>query len=422
MILYHGEIFDDTEQDRLIISLKDDLYIPFCLGKQLDRQTVINACDNLAQKVLRGSFDGIIKPYLEMLSITESEFRSMVNLFLRENLEYKCRVELCDEEQIIGGKFIRQRYPLGVLMHIAAGNIDVLPAYSVIEGLLAGNINILKLPAGDSGLSVTLLSELITAEPKLADYIYVFDVPSVEIQTLKKLAHYCDGVVVWGGDAAVAAARSIAGVSSKIISWGHKLSFAYADLSASDQDLKKLAAHICVTNQILCSSCQGIFVNTNNRNEQNAFAERFFKILKAVNAEVGSAEFGMRAKNAISIYNEKLEQHKTHNTIFSDNGVSVICTDDKELNLSYLYRNVWIKRLPLNEIIKTLKPYKGYLQTAGVLCPIESKQKQICCSLAAAGVVRITSAGNMSRIASGEAHDGCYALREYSRIVETELF
>lgn len=422
MILYHGKIFDDTEQDKLIASLKNELYKPLYSGNRLNRQTVICACDRLAQKVLSGRFDELVKPYLEMLSITETEFRSMVQLFLRESLEYKCSVELCDDEQIIGGKFKRERYPLGVLMHIAAGNVDVLPAYSVIEGLLAGNINILKLPTGDSGLSVTLLSELIAIEPKLADYIYVFDVPSVETKTLKKLAQYSDGIVVWGDDAAVAAARSMAEISSKIISWGHKLSFAYADLSASDEQLKELATHICTTNQVLCSSCQGIFIDTDDKNEQKAFAERFFKILKAVNSEVGCADFGMRAKNAISIYNERLEQHKTNNIIFSGGGVSVICTDDKELKLSYLYRNIWIKRLQLNEIVKSLKPYKGYLQTAGVLCPIESKRKQICCSLAAAGVVRITSGGNMSRTVSGEAHDGCYALREYSRIVETELF
>ena len=36
------------------------------------------------------------------------------------------------------------------------------------------------------------------------------------------------------------------------------------------------------------------------------------------------------------------------------------------------------------------------------------------------GVVRITTAGNMSRTVSGEAHDGTYALRMYSRIVEIE--
>jgi len=42
-------------------------------------------------------------------------------------------------------------YPLGILFHIAAGNMDALPAFSVLEGLLTGNINILKLPSADGG-------------------------------------------------------------------------------------------------------------------------------------------------------------------------------------------------------------------------------------------------------------------------------
>ena len=49
------------------------------------------------------------------------------------------------------------------------------------------------------------------------------------------------------------------------------------------------------------------------------------------------------------------------------------------------------------------------------------KRKKITDALARIGVVRITSAGNMSRTICGEAHDGTYALREYSRIVETEI-
>lgn len=40
--------------------------------------------------------------------------------------------------------------------------------------------------------------------------------------------------------------------------------------------------------------------------------------------------------------------------------------------------------------------------------------------LARAGVVRITRAGGMSRTLAGEAHDGRYALREYTRVVEWE--
>lgn len=418
MILSFGKIYDDSQQSKIISELSDSLYLPLIEGKSLEADTVISACDTLSKRVINGEFDSLVTPYLELLSISNDEFIEMAKLFSRSSLEYKVSIELSDEEKLIGGQFTRKRYPLGVLLHIAAGNVDVLPAYSVIEGLLAGNINILKLPAGDSGLSVKLLSELISIEPQLADYIHVFDVPSTELDTIKQLADYSDAIVVWGGDSAVAAARKLASVSTKIISWGHKLSFAYASTDADDEQLYNLAKHICTTNQLLCSSCQGIYVDTDSKAEQLEFAKRFFKAFRQANKDCGEADFGMRAKNAISIYNERLEQHATGNTIFSENGVSVICSDDSELKLSYMYRNVWIKRLPHSKIIKTLKPYKSYLQTAGVMCNDAEKRKQIYSLLANAGLVRITNSKDMSRTVSGEAHDGCYALREYSRIVE----
>lgn len=421
MILYHGEIIQNSRQSEMIESLKDDVYYPIFNRDLLQSETVINACDKLAQKVLNGDFDSIVKPFLDLFHINDMQFRDMVNLFSKQRLEYKCNIELCDNEKIIDGKIFRKRYPLGVLLHIAAGNVDVLPAYSVIEGLLSGNVNILKLPMGDSGLSVKLLYELIKIEPLLSDYIYVFDVPSTETETLKILADLSDGVVVWGGDAAVKAARNMVEVDTKIIAWGHKLSFAYAELDASDEQLEKLAQSICDTNQLLCSSCQGIFVDTESKDEQREFAQRFFHILKKVNKESRPIEYGMKAKNAINLYNEQLEAHTTGNTVLYEDGVSVITSEDKTLDLSYLYRNVWIKRLPINEL-NTLKAYKNHLQTASVLTTNPEKRIIICDLLARTGVVRITSPGNMSRMICGEAHDGTYALREYSRIVETELF
>ena len=188
MILYQGKILQNSRQEALIESLKDDVAIPLLHKEALSAAAVINACDKLAQRVLSGDFDNIVKPFLRLFNISNEQFEELVRLFTKESLSYKCSIELCDDERTIDNKVIRKRYPLGVLLHIAAGNVDVLPAYSVVEGLLSGNVNILKLPMGDSGLSVRLLYELITIEPLLSDYIYVFDVPSTETETLKKLA------------------------------------------------------------------------------------------------------------------------------------------------------------------------------------------------------------------------------------------
>ena len=416
MILYNGNIYDTSRQDELILSLPEDLRRTLGKCTYPDVDTVIHACDTLASRVKAGSYDDIVKPFLEKFGVSEDYFNELCDMFTEEGLRYKVSIELGDREEVIAGRFTRRRYPLGVLFHIAAGNFDVLPAYSVVEGLLSGNINILKLPMGDSGISVKLLSDLIQIAPSLKEFIYVFDVPSTETESIKKLADLADGIAVWGGDMAVSAARKLAGLNTKIISWGHKLSFAYCEEDASDEQLNELAKHICITNQTLCSSCQGIFVDTEDDEVLLRFAKRFFEVLKEVNKNSPPCDYGMRAKNAINIYNERLEGEST---IFDADGISVIVRPGSDLQLSYMYRSVWVKKLPMDKIY-TLHDNKNYLQTASVLTTDAGKKRQINDKLAYAGLVRITGPGTMSRMVPGEAHDGTYALREYSGIVETD--
>lgn len=418
MILYHGQILPNDQQDKIINGLKFDLLNTLKQPNPITIEKVINACDRLAQKVFRGDYDEFIKPLLKELDYSESEFLHAAQLFTKQALTYKCEVELGRLEPL-SEHIKRIRSPLGVLFHIAAGNVDGLPAYSVLEGLLVGNINLLKLPAGDAGFSIFILSELIQIEPDLKDYIYVFDVPSTELDSLKRLASLADGVVVWGGDVAVQAAKDMVDIQTKVIAWGHKLSFAYASMDATDDQLEGLATHICETNQLLCSSCQGIFIDAESKEDLHQFTHRFFDIFKTVNKAFKPVPYDMRAKNAIHLYNEQLEQHVTNHILLSDEGCSVIGKEDSKLELSYLFRNVWIKRLPQTHIIDILKPHKNHLQTVG-LCVNEQTKQEVSLVFARAGLVRITSGRDMSRTIQGEAHDGTYPLREYSRIVEID--
>jgi hypothetical protein len=421
MILYQGEILGNEKQIDLLKTLKTECYNTLNQGVKIQTMDVINACDKLAQNVKTGAYDELIVPLLTEFDIPYDYFVQSIPMFEKASLIKKVEMELgVDFENLSDLNEVNQRkiYPLGILFHIAAGNVDVLPAYSVIEGLLAGNINILKLPSGDRGVSVKLLSELITIEPKLKDYIYVFDVPSTEVDTLKIFADIADGIVVWGGDLAVDAARKMASVTTKIIPWGHKLSFAYATLDAKDQDLIDLAHHIAMTDQVLCSSCQGIFVDTDDRKMLDAFAKRFYDILQEVNKKHKPVSIGMRGKNTIQHYYEKLEMHRTHKNIWSEGGISVMTSDDHELELSMMFRNVWVKGLKRDDIIKTLKPHKNHLQTVGLMC-LDKDKDELKEKLAQAGLVRITKSSDMSRMIVGESHDGIYALREYTRIVES---
>lgn len=419
MILYKGNIYPNDKQNELISSLKEDMLLTLENNETLSYQTVINACDKLYQRVMNHEFDDVALPLLKALNMPYSALERYANCFSKEGLLKKIDIELGElKNGVLPLDNDNNRYyePLGILFHIAAGNVDLLPAYSVVEGLLVGNINILKLPTGDNGLSVLLLKELIKEEPLLKDYIYVFDVPSTEVETIKELSNLADATIVWGGDEAQKAARAFVDIHSSIISWGHKISFSYVDNSVTNEEIEALCKSICLSNQLFCSSSQGIYMNTNDKEELHSFAKRVLPIFARVSKEMNTLPLTTKAKNSLLIYNEKLEGNTSN--IYSQDGVSIIVKDDDKLELSYLFQNIWIKALKKEDIIRVLKPNKNLLQTVSININIKDKE-EIIRNLAKAGVTRITQLGDNSRMLPGESHDGEYALRRYIRIVET---
>lgn len=430
MILFDGKMMPDEALDEVLDGLQEHC-IRTIEGHRITAAEVIEACGILAERIENGFYDHVLEPLLRKGVFTEAQLQEAILFFDRENLQYRYETELGVRmekmEDLIPPHLEKKTegrhricVPLGILFHMAAGNAEGLPFYSVIEGLLTGNVNILKLPSADDGLSVLLLRELITVCPKLAAYITVFDLSSARIEILQKLGKLADAIVVWGGDDAIRAARAMADPETQIISWGHKLSFAYVTPEVSDGELCRLAAHICATNQTLCSSCQGLFVDTEDRMVQEQMGMRFLALLEEENARSSSLHMGIRGKISISLYNEELESIHSHRKILRGRGVSVILSEDHELELSHMFRNCWVKRLPRQKIISALKPYRGHLQTAGLLCP-ESDRAHLEEQLCKAGVVRITRAAHMSRMLPAEAHDGESVLRRYSRIVEMDM-
>lgn len=97
---------------------------------------------------------------------------------------------------------------------------------------------------------------------------------------------------MWGGDEAVRAARNLADPATQIISWGHKLSFAYLTPDAGEEKLRALAAHICATNQLLCSSCQGLFVDTEDMTVVEGIGRRFLALLEEESRHVPGLPLG----------------------------------------------------------------------------------------------------------------------------------
>ncbi len=425
MILANGRIYETSAQAEILAGLEDAISRTLS-EKTLSRETVIDAIDRLGRRVADGEFDEDIAAL--PIDNAMSYKAQAVQMLSRAYLEFKLRTELGSDfiddyttQPPFGMQPLRVKaMPLGVLLHISAGNVDGLPAFSVAEGLLTGNINLLKLPQADNGLTLKILTELIKMAPEIAPFLYVFDTPSSDLSALTALAARSDGVVVWGGDAAVTAARRLAAPGTRLIEWGHKLSFAYLS-GYTEDELRQLAEHIVTTRQLLCSSCQTIFLDTEDMQQISAFCDVFLPILEATAERHLPQSVDAAAERTLLQYTRRLEGYLEGGTAapYQSAFCSLRPAEDRELQLSDQICGCPVKRLPRGQLIAALRKHKNYLQTAGLICR-EEERAELTALLARSGVVRITRAGDMSASFAGEAHDGDYPLRRYMRIVNAQ--
>ena len=418
MIFAGGTLLPDSELDAAFYVLEANL--PRILGgPPLEAETVLDVLEALGEELDSGALDGLIAQYAPPGA--REELDRVRPQLSRAALEARLERELggLGGPRPFGRSEIR---PLGVLLHIAPGNMAGLPAFTAVEGLLTGNVNLVKLPHGDKGLTLAIFQKLTELEPRLTPYLYAFDIPSGDTASLRRLTALADGIVTWGGDGAVTALRKLAPPGAKLIEWGHRLSFAYVSREASQDDLTALADHIVSTGGLLCSSCQVVYVDTDHLSVAERFCKRFLPVLEKAAASHYKTP-GQAAQAALYARETALEQTVDRtgsgDLNFPGQSCSLTLRRDMELELSHLHGNVLVKRLPRQELIPILRRQRGRLQTAGLICP-EPEREGLSALLARAGVNRITAPGHMSDSLPLEAHDGEYPLRRYVRVVDVE--
>lgn len=403
--------------------LKKDLLL-----EPLSFEIVIEAANTLALKMK----PEVLEAYLVYNGMTKWKARSFIQVTMdglkREELKKKVFRELGEkpfEWKIIEEGIEEKEQPYGVLMHIGAGNAIGLSALSVLEGLLSGNINILKLPSYEGGISVELLMQLIQIEPRLKPYIYVLDISSSEKEALSQVAELADALVVWGSDETIAGIRQLAPPYLPIIEWGHRISFAYFTRNdRNEKDLDGLALDICISDQQYCSSPQCVFYETDDKDELNRFAYRLAKHIEQVSLKYPPTIQPKIVEAQITWTQElvKMDEILGEKKLIKNQNLSfsVMIDYKAKLKASPLFRNIWVMPIKREDIIDILRDHKGHLQTVGLSCNKKEEEK-LSNIFYAAGVNRINACGEMSDTYSGEPHDGFFTLRKYIRKVSRRL-
>ena len=146
------------------------------------------------------------------------------------------------------------------------------------------------------------------------------------------------------------------------------------------------------------------------------FCKQFLPILEKATVGISSStSVGIQAQITLQLYTSELEQ-KPMSKIYRGKGCSLTALGNSDLEPSLQFRNLWVKPLPKEKLLNTLRPHKNHLQTAGLLCSAQEREF-LTRLLWKAGIVRVTSGNDMSSSYLAEPHDGQYPLRHYVRIV-----
>jgi len=309
--------------------------------------------------------------------------------------------------------------PVGVLGHVTSSNDAMLPFFSSVEGILTGNINVIKTARGAHKVAMTMIEKLCEMDESLCPYFYVFPLSSKDEELLKAMFSLCNTIAVWGSDAATQGVRKLAPAGVKIVEWGNRISFAYITKQGKTKEsLKGLAEDVCVNDQQACSAPQLVFYEADSREDLEDFAKELMNVLQEVSdtypihAMSQAEQAELTTQSRLCYLDEMMGEAK----LLEGTNCRIFVKYDNELCASPLYRTLIVKAIKREEIISVLRPFRSYLQSVGLACT-KDEITSLSGILLSGGVNRITQPGLMMGGYTGEPHDGIYALTHYVKRV-----
>jgi hypothetical protein len=167
------------------------------------------------------------------------------------------------------GRAKLRAFPVGVVGHWPAGNVEIQPILSMTCALLGGNAALVRIPSGLVDLTRVLMDRLVQSDPseRLTRRIFMAAFDHGRQDLHEAMAQSVDGAMIWGGQEAVLQVRALPFPHwARIAVFGPRISVAAMDAGAwNNPDEQKawclrLARDVWQFDQQACSSPQVLYL------------------------------------------------------------------------------------------------------------------------------------------------------------------
>ncbi|NVM29865.1 MAG: acyl-CoA reductase [Candidatus Helarchaeota archaeon] len=313
--------------------------------------------------------------------------------------------------------------PRGVVCHYIAGNVPTLGLFSLIQSMLVGNSNIVKVPPESQFMFLELLKILEKTEyngikgSDILKTVAVVHIPITDDESNLKFSLAADVRVMWGGQVAIdAISKTTKMTHCDDIIFGPKYSFGVMDKKVQESEdfprlIRQFVNDIIIFDQSACSSPQVIFfekgpfdLKTIGKKFEEEFklaVKKFPKIL--VDQYIATKIINIRAKYALNPQKDAIFPKENDWTILMDNEV--------QLEEPVQSRTIFLKQV--ESVMDCVDLITPRIQTIGTAIYDKEKLLKFTDAVTYKGVARCVLPGQMNFYDS--PWDGIYLLNRLVR-------
>jgi len=325
----------------------------------------------------------------------------------------------------------RRWEPLGVVLHVLAGNVFLGAAGSLVEGLLTRNVNILKMSSSESVFLPLLIESLRECDEDgiISKSLAVVQFAQKQTDVIEEFKRKVDGIVVWGGESAVRGWRDGLPARTRLIVFGPKLSVAVVTKQGL-QDRKvedvaeDLAKEMSIWDQNACTAPQVCYVQgeDNARRLLDALPralDNAAKLMPPGDVDVDAAVEIRKLRTVAEVAEARGEGGLRESAKRLD--WTVLLDKDLTLSPSPLHRTLRLVSFDKKaDVLDQLVSLRGYVQTVG-LAAHQTEQEGLADLFSSAGALRVLELGRMAEGEIDDPHDGAQDLPQFMRLVLRRL-
>jgi hypothetical protein len=315
-------------------------------------------------------------------------------------------------------------FPLGVIGHWPAGNIEIQPLLSLSCALLGGNACLVRVPAGLVAHTRALLEKLsgVAGASPLLERICMASFGHERADLQRAMAAAVDGAMIWGGAEAVTQIRALPFPPwARIAVFGPRLSVAAMDgetwSGGPEREIscRRLARDVWQFDQQACSSPQALFLERSTTGDLAEFTAMLAAAFEAENQlhPRGSIHPALTSAICLARASWLLDDGANRGLFPATPDWTLLLGADSRIPAPTQGRTLSV--LLVEDLLEPIARFDGMVQTLGLAVSDDAKEASLTEAAGRNGVDRIVKLGRMHLF--GSPWDGADLVRPMVRLV-----